>query len=266
MPRINRIQTVDPSIESNKALKKPILILTAVPVELMAVLSSLKPLPKRRSILRTYIGQETYYFGILGSAVTVVTMCDIGAIGGNSAILATLDAIKYFSPKAIIMVGIAYGKTSKKQNIGDVLVASQIISYEPERIGRKRDISRGPISETSPILLNRFRNSIDWNYIASDGKEKQYFIGPLLSGEKLIDNLSYKAKLFKKFPQAIGGDMESIGLYTVASKYKIEWIVVKGISDWADGSKNDTAQPLAAASAISLVAHILKDQYALDAL
>ena len=38
-------------------------------------------------------------------------------------------------------------------------------------------------------------------------------------------------------PEARGGEMEAAGLYTAASERNIDWIVVKGICDWADGEK-----------------------------
>ena len=61
------------------------------------------------------------------------------------------------------------------------------------------------------------------------------------------------------------GDMElkfSIsGLYTVAHDLKMEWAVIKGVSDFADDRKSDTDswRPYASVMAASLMAHILSD-------
>ena len=53
----------------------------------------------------------------------------------------------------------------------------------------------------------------------------------------------------------------SSGLYAAAHKLDIEWIVIKGVSDFADGNKSDTNawRPFASVMAASVVAHILKD-------
>ena len=53
----------------------------------------------------------------------------------------------------------------------------------------------------------------------------------------------------------------SSGLYAAAHDLDIEWIVIKGVSDFADGNKSDTDawRLFASVMAASVVAHILKD-------
>ena len=164
------------------------------------------------------------------------------------------------------MVGIAFGRSPQRQSLGDVLVASQIASYEPQRMGEGTPVQRGFIVETGPTLLNRFRQALDWEYALDGGLRARMHVGPLLSGEKLVASESFKQELFAAFPQAIGGEMEGAGLYAVASRTGTEWIVVKGICDWADGSKSDDAQEMAASSAVSLVHHVLLDPSAFESL
>ena len=50
-----------------------------------------------------------------------------------------------------------------------------------------------------------------------------------------------------------------LGVYTAAHNLQTEWVVVKGISDYADGTKDSTKdwQPFASMMAASLVAHVL---------
>lgn len=54
-----------------------------------------------------------------------------------------------------------------------------------------------------------------------------------------------------------GGDA---GVFAAAHDLKMEWVVIKGISDYADGSKSKTEawQPFASVMAASVVANILK--------
>ena len=54
--------------------------------------------------------------------------------------------------------------------------------------------------------------------------------------------------------------MEAAGLYAAASRAQKEWIVVKAISDWADGTKTDTHHRTAARAAVSLVKHVLSTE------
>ena len=90
------------------------------------------------------------------------------------------------------------------------------------------------------------------------------FIGQIISGEVLIDNVGFKRRLFEAYPAAIGGEMEAAGLYAASSRASKEWIMVKGISDWADGMKDERHQSLAAAAASSLVRYVLASNTALD--
>lgn len=254
--------------ELEGALKdeKPILILTAVTVELKEVLSFLTPIEKYDAVIRGHVGQETYYVGKYGAETAIVTMCGMGAMGRDAVILSTQQAVNSFGPIAIIMIGIAFGKDQNRQSLGDVLVASQVVSYEQQRVGEINTIHRGVIVQTGPVLLNRFRQALDWHYELANGKTAKALFGPVLSGEKLIDQQKYKDELFGAFPQAIGGEMEGAGLYAVATRTNTEWIVIKSICDWADGTKTNNYQSVAARAAASFVHYVLSDTTALETL
>jgi nucleoside phosphorylase len=233
-------------------------------VELRAVTHLLKPYPRRKKILLVYSGPETYYLGKFGAYNTVVTKCRMGAIGDGSVILATEQAQRLWNPKAIIMVGIAFGKDPTKQKIGDVLVASQIISYEQQRVGEDI-IYRGSIPPSNTILLNRFENVQNWQFARPDGSYCSLIVGSILSGEKLVDNPDFKATLFQQFPQAVGGEMEGAGLCAASGRVGTAWILVKSICDWGDGKKHKKHQQLAAATAANLVHYVLSQkQYSME--
>ena len=242
-----------------------IVLITAADVELKAVAHLLEPYPGRQEILLVYSGPETYYLGKFGEYKTVLTKCRMGAIGEGSVILATEQAQRLWNPKAIIMVGIAFGKDPIKQRIGDVLVASQIISYEQQRVGGKI-IERGSISPSNTTLLNRFENVQNWQFDRPDGSSCNLIVGPILSGEKLVDNPNFKAKLFGRFPNAEGGEMEGAGLCAASGRVGTAWILVKSICDWGDGKKHKKHQPLAAAAAASLVHHVLSQKSVLNSI
>jgi nucleoside phosphorylase/HEAT repeat protein len=250
-----------PPIEATEAVDEApadVVLLTAVEEELNAVLRLLKPFPGVQAIWQVSQDRETYYLGQFGRYRSVVTMCEMGASGPASAGLATNQAIQIWLPKAVIMVGFAFGASREGQKIGDVLVSSQVINYPKQRVG-KRIIYRGPRPESGVTLRNRFRNSIGWLFESPGGSRSTRRLGPILSGEVLIDNLTYKKRLLKQFPDAIGGEMEGVGVYAAAERSGVEWIIVKAICDWADGRKDKVKrhQPLAAAAAASLVHHVL---------
>ncbi len=51
--------------------------------------------------------------------------------------------------------------------------------------------------------------------------------------------------------------MEGAGLYAAASDAKVDWILIKAICDWADGNKDNKAQPIAASNAVNFVLHVI---------
>lgn len=117
----------DPAEREALANDIDLVIMTATDIERNAVLKLLKPLRPRRKVLRMHLGPETYFIGTFGAFTSVVTKCRMGTRQPGSAILATSDAERHWRPRAIIMVGIAFGKEEGKQSIADVLVATQII-------------------------------------------------------------------------------------------------------------------------------------------
>jgi nucleoside phosphorylase len=240
-------------------------LITATEIELLAVLSKLQPPPRRRKVSLVYWGPETYYLGKFGACLAVVTKCRMGALNEGSVILATDQAQRLWSPRVVIMIGIAFGKDQRKQRIADVIVASQVVSYEQQRVGAEI-IFRGPISPSNGTLLNRFENAADWRFERPDKTSCGLIVGPILSGEKLVDEPAFKRSLFDRFPQAVGGEMEGAGLCAATGRIGTAWILVKAICDWADGKKDSSQQPLAAAAATSLVLHILSRRTALRAI
>ena len=237
--------------------KIDIVLLTATDTERDAVLRRLDPFLNRRSVLKGFSEQETYYLGKFGAFLTAVTKCRMGSLDSGAATLATQHAQRVWRPRAIVMVGIALGKDPTKQKIADVLVASQVISYEPQRIGENQTVPRGPNTPANTTLLNRFENVPHWSFDRPDGSKCECQVGPLLSGEKLVDAMAFKELLFSRYPQAIGGEMEGGGLAAAAVRNNIPWILVKAICDWGDGKKDKKHQLLAAAAAVSLVHHVL---------
>ena len=56
------------------------------------------------------------------------------------------------------------------------------------------------------------------------------------------------------------------GLHAAARDLDMEWVVIKGVSDFADGKKSETDawRPFSSVMAASLTAHILSDPIAFE--
>jgi nucleoside phosphorylase len=247
-------------------------IVTATPIELKAVLCLLEPcISEESSPFRQYTRWGTYYLGKFGHYKTAITQCRMGTRDERGAGFVTLKALEIWKPKAVIMVGIAFGKSNTEQKIGDVLLATEVMDYDVNRVERDKIIDRGSRPPSDRRLLDIFEQSHEWKFNRSDDSSCELISGPILSGDKLIDSPEFKAELFERFPNAKGGEMEGIGFCSAANSLQKPWILIKAICDWADGNKHDKYggkhdkyQPLAAAAAASLVHYVLSQKTILN--
>lgn len=248
---------------SNFVSATEIIIFTVTDIELKYALSFLQPAESRSHILKGVKGSETYYIGKFGAFNAVVTKCQMGTTGIGAATLASEEGLRFWQPSAAFMVGIAFGKDSSKQHLGQVLIANSVIPYESQRVGNSV-ISRGIPIPSDAILLNRFEHSYDWRFLLPNGQDCKKEFGPILSGEKLVDDLDYKNELFQRHPNAVGGEMEGAGFYAAAQRKRIPCLLLKSICDWGDGQKHKKHQSLAAATVSSLLFKILSQTDALN--
>ena len=180
-----------------------------------------------------------------GDFRVIHTICEMGAVGPGAALIRVTRAIDDWKPAVVIGVGIAFGAKPDEQKFGDVLVAKQIESYEAQRVGAKgKVVLRGDRVTASAVWLNRLRQVNEGQRHAGRTKPRtadawpEVHFGLILSGEKLVDDLDFRDSLQSLAKdQAKGGEMEGSGIYAAAAEGNTHWMLVKAISDWADGSK-----------------------------
>ncbi|MCG9766198.1 5'-methylthioadenosine/S-adenosylhomocysteine nucleosidase [Vibrio alginolyticus] len=266
---INRKQynfvEIEDKEEREKLIEATKLIFIAVTdTENAAFFEEFKPLPEKKAYIEIFSGKLKYYIGRFGAYQAGYIRCSMGTIEADSAGYVTEKIIDLFKPKFVVMPGIAFGINEKKQKIGDVLVSEKISPYDPERVGEDDSIMRSDPFRAGTTLKSRFKNIMDWNHHLGNSKYSEIHFGNLLSGNKLVDNLEYRKFLVNKFEKPIGGEMEGTGLSAKCSENGVEFIVVKGICDWADGKKHKEWQPKAAKAAVSLCSHIFNKRTAFE--
>ncbi|GAB4204697.1 MAG: hypothetical protein OHK0022_30090 [Roseiflexaceae bacterium] len=241
---------------SKSPLLDPVLLVTVTKVETETVMNVFKEhgfTYQRCSLENIY-----YDFGMIGGKRVWLVRSGMGSMtpGGSSSTVST--ALRELPVRSVLMVGIAFGCKPKSQQIGDVLVARQIMCYDSQRI------STGPAGEATIVPRGvRVNSSVYWLRRCEDAAlhwNRRVDFGLLLSGEKLVDHAPTVARLLQLEPEAIGGDMESTGLYVTSDEHKVDWVVIKAISDWADGRKaknKDNNQQVAARNAAEFTLHLL---------
>lgn len=185
--------------------------------------------------------------------------CGMGGSGVRGAYVQVGDAIRDVRPASVVAVGVAWGRDATKTPIGTVLVSTHILDFERQRIGEDATgqhivIARGARTEASPRLVNRFLTA-DYSTTSVSIAD-----GPLLSGEKLIDNSVFKRQVIEIFPEAIGGEMEGVGIQSVCDRSGVDWIVVKGVCDFAENKSEDkeNRQTLATTRSVEALCTVLR--------
>ncbi len=146
------------------------------------------------------------------------------------------DAIKHWHPQLLIAVGISAGLDEASQNIGDVLIPGTVQDTEMVRNNPDgTETDRNAQYAVFTRLLDRIK-SLDLSRRESSVWPAIHF-GPLLCGNPLIDHGPARQRLKARHPKGVGYEMESIGIAIAAERAKVDWLIVKGISDWGEGGK-----------------------------
>lgn len=241
-----------------------IAILVATPKERDAVLTLMRDAASNPTFKKVLAEKAVYYLGEIGLYEVVLTMCEAGSVGRAGSALAASEMLRIWQPRVLLLVGIAFGagdgtrKSKPRQVLGDVLVSTKVLLYEKARVGSTDTIQRGAIPEAGQALIARARN-LSFTWTPKNGGARHALFGGILSGEKLVDSLAFKRKLLQSFPEAIGGEMEASGAYSAAATCNVEWLLIKAVCDWADGSKNDKAHGLAASNAAAFAKCLLEE-------
>lgn len=249
------------STTQQTSTKADILLITATEIETQAVRSFVLLQQVGTFERRTIDGNLYFDLGVIGGSRVFLVNCEMGAPGAGGATLVAYAGIKSLSPRAIIMVGIAFGLQPGKQQIGDILISRQLMGYQVQKVdtdsaGREQIFIRGDRPQASHSLLSFFRaGALDWY-----GPKVSF--GLILTGDTLVNNMNFRDRLLQLEPEAIGGEMEGQGIYSAATREKVDWILVKAICDWGDGNKDvpdkNAHQKQAAENAVRFTFHVLQ--------
>ncbi len=193
-------------------------------------------------------GHPVYRLGVIGEVEVLLAQCGPGVTSPVSAAYSVPELIAAWHPRYVILLGICFGLREEQQRLGDVIVGRrlQVVNL---RVGDAETDDRGDASTAGHRLVERFA-------VAVPPPGVRVWQGTLLSWDVLVDFPPLRAALKKRYPDALGGEMEGAAVYASSVRAGTEWIVVKGICDWGQ-AKDDAAQGRAAANAATLVLDLI---------
>ncbi|GAB7048632.1 5'-methylthioadenosine/S-adenosylhomocysteine nucleosidase family protein [Catenuloplanes indicus] len=229
-----------------------IVILTALNLEYQAVRRHLTGLETQAHAAGTL-----FEVGRLPSGGRVA-LCLAGK-GNQSAAVLTERAIARFTPSAVLFVGVA-GGLYPSIKLGDVVVASKVYAYHggtAEDDGMKARPRAWDIPHAADQLAQHLDRTGEWTRHLPPGVDVPAVrFAPIAAGEVVQDSAtSAHARWVRDhFNDALAIEMEGAGVVHAAFlNSALPGVVVRGISDRADGTKQHTDgqnwQPHAAANA-----------------
>lgn len=221
-----------------------ILIVTATDVETQMLHASLSPIADEGLLEINHEGR-VYYAGRLGEYNVVHCQCtNMGTQERGASLMTTTKAISAWPRiKAVVMVGIAFGMYENEgdnpQHYSDVLIANTFFPYETQRLNPDDTVEyRGREHFAESKFIDAFAViAQNWKRQNLNRETTKIDICPMLSGEKLVDNLEERNILKSRFSTYRGGEMEGMGVASACEEYGKPWILLKAICDFADGNK-----------------------------
>lgn len=172
-----------------------------------------------------------FYEGILAGKKAVVVRSGIGKV--NAGICAQILA-DVFSVDAIINTGIA-GSLNKNINIGDIVLSTDVVQHDMDATGfgyRKGQIPQMPVFFfNADDNLRRFAAEV----CKEVNPDIQVFEGRIASGDQFVCDQDVKNRIVSEF-SAYATEMEGAAIGQAAYLNEIPFLVVRAISDKADGS------------------------------
>ena len=180
-----------------------------------------------------------YYVGIAGDHRLIVTVSKIGKVAMATCVQHFITLINNSSEfeekeiELIINMGVA-GAISNKLDQGDIVVADRLCQHDMDVTGLGYEVGLNPDFESvyfdanSEIIekIKKVHDTMDTDY--------KLHIGTIASGDQFISSHEKKVFIEETFG-AYACEMEGAALAQVAYTNGIDFLVIRAISDLADG-------------------------------
>ena len=198
-----------------------------------------------------------FYEGVIGGKDVVVVKCGIGKV--NAAMCTQILADRY-NVDAVINTGVA-GSLNNDIDICDIVISTVAQEHDMDvtALGYEKGII--PDMDVSIFEADRKLVALTKKSAKEAGLDVKVFEGKVVSGDQFISTHEKKKSLKNSF----GGDcaeMEGAAIAHVASLNNIPFLVIRAISDKADGGAHmdyPTFEKKAAANSILLLNEIIKN-------
>jgi len=204
-------------------MRETIGIIGAMNEEVELLLVGMKPSETVKQTGLTYVAGEW-----LGKQIVV---CKSG-VGKVNAAVTTQILIDRFQVDKIIFTGVA-GAVHPELNIGDIVISSVCVQHDMDvtALGFERGVI--PYQETSAFPADETLIALAEQACLAQGAH--YRIGKVLSGDQFIASKETVGRLYTEMDGACA-EMEGAAVAQVCFMNRVPFVVLRGMSDKADGS------------------------------
>ena len=205
-----------------------------------------------------HIGNRDYYVGELCGVPVVLQRLGIGKVRAASGTATLLDR---YDVSEVIFTGVA-GGVSDETEVMDIVVATDLLQHDYGVMTDDGFIWTGAQQGTDSVypcdeeLVEMARESA----VEVLG-EDHVFTGTVVSGDQFVSSAAYVKKLQEDF-DAMACEMEGAAVAIVCSEYGVPFVVIRSMSDKADGKAVKTYEnfmDIAADHSSKIVMDMLQD-------
>ncbi len=228
--------------------------------EYQAATTYMKP-PTADFASAVFFPMTSMVVGIFAGKKTALIQARVGEYVGDYV----ADALEaYPKAKYVIGVGVCYAFDREEYKFADILVSDKIAALENFKFLPNNEIEdRGETVNIVYELLKIFAINMEIDpefQVTTAGRNAKVDRGTILSYSVLMNNKEERDKFHRAVPKAKGGEMEGRELIKFVEKKEVQGvIIIKGVVDFADGTKDKNWQFTAALGALAYVESKMKN-------
>ena len=186
------------------------------------------------------IGGVDFHVGRLCGQNAVIAKAGVGKVLAASGMTAMLNR---YSVSAVIFTGVA-GGVRDETKVMDMVIGTKLIQHDYGQLTANGfewfpgTNGEADYRECDPELVR-----LAYDAAVSELGEDHVFKGVIASGDQFIASETYVQKLQKDF-DALACEMEGAAIATVCRNYETPFVVIRCMSDKADGKAHETYENL----------------------
>jgi nucleoside phosphorylase/glycosyltransferase involved in cell wall biosynthesis len=197
-------------------------------------------------------GIGNYVMGELGVNGPLTYVQRLTSTGNLAAAVTTTNMLRDIDVDFILHIGLAGGIAPAKR--GDVIIASEVVHYEPARVLEDITTPRFQIIAATPKWIEQIARDISAKAAA------HVIIGGVASGEKVMHDSKYLEDLLGGWRKVVAVEMESAGVAQAASSLSGRnppLLIVKSVADVL-GAKSPPQRDEASRAAVDVAANLAR--------